>query len=218
MRAIALCLAIIPIIAACREPKTAEDECRNRNTLRRVGRGVSSAQNPVADTLEESRCDEIGREERAERKERAAEAKAERARRAELDRQTNAALAQIRSSPRVPEIGAPLAELKVICGRQRGQFFTKAPYVGCTVGGPAIFACQLDDDGNLVTRCDGYYEGADLSDSRRRIEEKLGQPERVGTSAEGFRIFIWAGGTVQLTMYDRGVRMTTATPGAAPRE
>jgi hypothetical protein len=148
-----------------------------------------------------------------------AEVKAREREDAEQQSAAAAQLATLRASPRTPELGATMAEVRVLCVHQRGVFIDKEERAatGCKVAGVTIFACTLNDD-NRVNRCDTYYEGGDLVSMRKRYEGDLGPPTSEDVSAEGFRIFTWESrtGTVSVTMYAKGVRVITARPQDQP--
>lgn len=208
------------VMASCTPAKSASEECRRQNAWRRVSR--SSNPNAVADALEDARCDQLEQNERVEARERKREEAAaaqEQARvNRELNQEVDARLAAIRTAPNAPELGGTMAEARALCEQQRGEFVQKGLTIGCKVGGPPIFVAVLDDDARIV-RIDTYYEGADLGMLRRKTESALGPIETEDVTPEGFRAFHWRRGTVVVSMYRRGVRLTrmNAEPEASPR-
>jgi len=198
----------------CAPAKTPSEACRRQAAANRMGR--SFAPDPRLDAIENIRCDEMEREERREAREDArekavAEAKAS-ARADAMNAALDAKLAEIRAAPKVPELGATVAEAKIMCTQQRGAF--SAPddngIYACRVGGPAIFICAADYDG-LTTRCDGFFEGSDIAESRARIERDLGPADQQSIEG-GVRVASWKRGRilVRAMMYDRGVRLSVA--------
>lgn len=121
------------------------------------------------------------------------------------------AVVAVRRSPRVPDLGATIAEMRTLCEQQRGSYVNRSSTIGCRVGADVLFACTLDSD-SRADRCDGFYETADVVASRRAVENALGNAPKESLSAEGYRVFEWANGneTVSVTMYSKGVRMTHA--------
>jgi hypothetical protein len=162
----------------------------------------------LANAVEDAHCDGVEALERAEEREDERDRRASDAETARLNAVTNAQLAEIRRLPKAPELGAPVAEAKAICAQERGQFLTKGNAYSCSVGGPFVFAGNFDGS-NRITRLDVYYEGADLAASRRKTEELLGPVESETLTPEGFRAFLWRGGTVAVAMYPKGVRLTS---------
>jgi hypothetical protein len=205
-----LLLGSSALVSACHhEPRTASEECYRRVALRRAFSGGRFDE--TAEAIQQTRCDAIASEERetAREEERRQEAsRAESEERAHDDAQHFAA---IRAAPRVPELGAMVPEMRATCEKQRAHFIQKsdAVYV-CRLVGATLFACTVDD--NLAAdRCDGYYEGAELTDARDRVAETLGPPTSKSVTG-GSRVFGWAGAglSVLVQMYPHGVRMTTS--------
>lgn len=147
------------------------------------------------------RCDDV-----AEARMRAAGASAER-----LSDDSDPAVVAVRRSPRVPEVGATVAEIRSLCQQQRAEFVNRSAVLGCRIRNDQIFACTLDTD-SRADRCDGYYESADIAASRQLVESKLGPPVHETVSGDGFRVFEWttSNETITLTMYAKGVLMTHA--------
>lgn len=207
MRAALLFLAIV----SCVPPQTQAEACHRQNAANRFGRSINRQNSAVANAVEDSRCDAIEREERADARERAsAESKAAAqrdARNAELDAQ----LATVRAAPSVPELGATTAEAKIMCERQRGNFAVAEGRFGCRVGGPVVFAGTVDD--GRIVQTDAYYEGADLGSARLKVSSALGSPRDEQVSPDGFRVFTWVepDRVVVLTMYAKGVRLSVQT-------
>lgn len=194
--------------------------CYTGSALAAAGRGMQGRQSATADALEGIRCDEIAREEAAERRERERrwrEQKAERtARRAQAVAQQERdaeQLAAIRSAPEVPELGATEKEAKAICWRQRGQARRVGFATVCRVGGKPIFAATLNDDGTF-DRVDAYYEGQTIGAMRKRMITALGEPEETKV-IDGFRVLLWKNGHIALAGYDLGVRTTFIVPTVA---
>lgn len=204
-------LIVLLLLVGCRPANTASEQCRNQAAAARFSRGLNRQSSATADALESMRCDALERDELVERRESArqhAQQSAEQRTRTDtMHRELDARLAEIRVAPNAPELGATLAEAKVICERQRGHFAAAPDAFGCTVGGPLVFAGTVDVA--RVTRVDTYYEGADLTTARMRIEKDWGPPERELVSAEGFRVFLWRNESVALTMYPKGVRLSS---------
>ena len=208
------CALLAASSLACAPAKTPSEACRRQAAANRMGRSFNP--DPRLDTIENIRCDEMEREERREAREDAREKAAAETKAAARTDAANAALdaklAEIRSAPKVPELGATVAEAKIICAQQRGAFVppdNEGIYV-CKVGGPIIFICTADYDG-VTTRCDGFFEGSDIQESRARIERDLG-PADGQTIENGMRVTSWKRGRilVRAMMYDRGVRLSVA--------
>lgn len=177
--------------------------------MNRWARSTNDRTNPVADAVENARCDALAQGERQEARAAAQERRATNAARTQQEQAAAAELASIRRRPEVPELGGTSAEARVLCERQRGAFSVNGESLACLVGGLPIFACATG--GARLVRCDGYYEDADLTASRRTVEERLGPPE-TETVADGFRVFSWKSSTVLMTMYPHGVRLSTILP------
>ncbi len=223
----ALWLFVMATLSGCApmyaRRETAAERCRSSAAASQVMRGFSGKQNPVATALEDGRCDALEAQERSVEHQRNQERSADVTRRAELDRQVDVALAEIRRSPNVPEIGATVREGAVICERQRGAYserigsgprFDDIAVVTCRVGGQPIFSCLVTE--GRTTRCDAFYEGGDLAEARRRLQASLGPAETETVSDDGFRVFTWRNGAVVLTMYATGVRVSTRTVSPEP--
>jgi hypothetical protein len=120
----------------------------------------------------------------------------------------DARLKEVRRSPKAPEIGATVAEARVICEQERGRFVEREAVIGCRVGEPAIFACQVED--GQAVRCDIYFEGGDLVAHRASAEKQIGPPGSETVSPDGFRVYDWPQAGYRLTMYPKGVRVTRA--------
>ncbi len=174
--------------------------------------------NATADAVEDMRCDVVEANEEATGRQRRADKQAEkasddqaRAAQDDSNRQLDAQLENIRRAPRVPELGATVAEAQVLCQQQRGAFVSHPSTLGCKIRGQTLFACTVDAGGQ-ADRCDGFYEAADFAATRRSVEAQLGQATHESVSGDGFRVFEWAGSkeSVIVTMYARGVRMTHA--------
>jgi hypothetical protein len=171
---------------------------------------------PTAEAIQDARCDALAQEERQVAREDARETReaeaAEDARSNEAARRDSARLAAIRAAPKVPELGSTIAESRVICEHQRGQFISKTDTTyTCRIVGLPLFACTIGD--SLRTdRCDGYYEGAELADVRQKVESKFGPPTSETVDA-GFRVFGWETESTSLyvKMYAQGVRVTTSS-------
>lgn len=186
------------------------------NVVQRMGRQPDAA----ANAIEDARCDALARDERNEARYQREEARRDRdehARAEAMSHRTDPELASIRANPRAPELGATLAEMRVICGGERGVLGRGDDWATCKVGGAAVFSCRLA--GEQATRCDVFYEGADLPASRRRVESGLGSPptsEAVNSS--GFRVFRWElpDRLVSVAMFEHGVRVSYARVAAEP--
>lgn len=200
MKRVALLLAVL---AACAEPQTPAGRCRSQAALARSGRMMGGRQSAEADALEQMRCDELERQERTERRVASREA-------AMAAEERERQLAVVRAAPTSPELGATIAEVRVLCERQGGVLAVEpsGPFV-CRVGGVSVFLGAVAD-GGYVVRVETLYEGADLVTERRRIEAQLGPAERETVSSEGFRVFVWASGRFTLSMYDKGVKVSRA--------
>lgn len=197
-------------LLGCAPAKSASESCRRGAAANRVSRSFSRAQNPVADAVEEARCDEMERDERRQARE---DSKEEAARAEEKQAQEDAAQARrraVRRNPKSPELRSTLAESRIICDRQGARFSADAGRYGCHLSGRLIFAGYLDETGE-TTRVDTYFEDGDVNEARRRVEGELGPPghEQV---VDGFRVFTWnlQTVTVLITSYERGVRWTLA--------
>jgi hypothetical protein len=206
------------LVAGCAGHQSRADACRTSNAFRRAGRGLQGKPNATADAVEDLRCDLVEANETATDRQRRAEAQAskaaddqERAAQQQSNRQLDAQLENIRRAPNVPELGATVAEAQVLCQQQRGAFISRTATLGCKIRGQTLFACSMDSGGQ-ADRCDGFYEAADFGATRRSVETKLGPAAKESVSADGFRVFEWAGTAeiVIVTMYARGVRMTRA--------
>lgn len=119
-------------------------------------------------------------------------------------------LLEIRKTPKPPQLGATVAEVKVICTNQRGIVVEREDVVGCRVGGEAIFACKHADQ--QMYQCDTYYEAGDLGAFEAATEKEFGPPPEVRVGPDGFRVFSWPGRGYVLTMYSKGVRVTLSKP------
>jgi hypothetical protein len=208
-------------LTGCGGSRSRADACYSSNAFRRAGRAMNHSQSATADALENMRCDEIAREERAEHKEaqrerREAEREREEERRhaAALNATTDAVLAEIRRAPEVPELGATEREAETICSRERGQHRRIRNVVVCSVGGPTVFRAAVNGQG-LVVRVDAYYEGQTLPAARDRLINSLGEPSEQRVTPDGFRLFLWKGGQIALTMYEQGVHTTVLTESEA---
>lgn len=207
-------LLFLSSFLACDTGGSAASRCRTANAFGRM----SQPANRTANALEDARCDELERQERAEARERAADSRAREAEKKQADAQISAAnaqidaeLAAIRRQPKVPELGSTPAEMRVLCTRQRGDFANQSSTVFCRVGGQMIFLCTFDTE-SRANRCDAYYEDGDFTRARRDTEARLGPAARESVSSEGFRVFQWSSGAefLVVTMYRRGVRITQA--------
>jgi hypothetical protein len=195
--AIAIAVVVMASIVMACGGRSGADGCRTQAAVNRGVRGMNRQQNASADALEQMRCDELEREERSEHQAKDAERN---------DRES--AQTRVRSFPKAPELNATSAEAKVICESQGGAFVEEGAVLGCRVGGPVIFAGKTKD-GRLV-KVDTYFERGDLAAARRNAETMYGPPESENVSSEGFRVFLWRAGTVAVTMYPKGVRVTVA--------
>lgn len=191
---------VLTCLLACAPARSPSEQCRQS-----LSAGASDR--------DRARCEAFEREERLH--DRRAEQEEERAykRQANAEVSLRRELAAIRQAPRVPAVGAELAEAQVMCDQQHGRYDVEPPNAHCRVAGVRIFACVVE--GEHVSRCDGFYEGADLATKRAELAKELGAPEREGEWM-GNRVVVWKGGIVTATTYARGVRVTRAKPDAAP--
>lgn len=201
--------------------QTKADNCRVGNAIGHMGQ----PKDRVAEAIEDQRCDNLAQQERQQRALDQIAEEARLARQAEQKRveaeatqqQQAANLAaeadadarqrETRAHPKIPELRATVSEARAICLQQSGKFVDDSA-LRCTVGGRAIFVCSVDRT-ERVERCDGFYEGAELSEVRRRTETQYGPATSGGVTRDGFRIFKWQadGIEVNLAMYEHGVRV-----------
>jgi hypothetical protein len=184
---------VLLLAVACSTPRSPSEACKQRGE--------------AAD-----RCEALAREEQFQAKQ--LEVEEERA----LDRQQDPILARelaaVRQAPRAPDLGGGIEDARVACDQQHGRYESVPPNGFCRVGGVRIFTCAVDAKERL-SRCDTYHEKADLLAKRAAMEKELGAPEREAEWS-GFRVFVWKKGTAAVAGYARGVRVTRATPEAAP--
>lgn len=207
---LAICVVCFAVSsAACRPARTASERCRKVNALSRMTTPQRD-RDRVAETLEDMRCDAMEHEERREARHREVLDREREAQTEDANRKLEAVIAEIRRAPRVPELGSTRIEVRVLCEQQRAALYEQGSVMTCAIRRVPLYTCTLDA-GNIVDRCDGYFEAADLAAQRGSMTAQLGQPNREGVSADGFRFFGWSAGerSVVITMYPRGVRVTT---------
>lgn len=185
---------VVLLLIGCRPAKTAEEECRRQNTINHIGDGFNRerstpAADSVARTLENSRCDEIGIRERAEKHQAELEKRQERVlnEARERDRQSKSSL--IRMAPKTIILGATLNEMRVICQNQTGNIRVFTDKVSCYVGEYSIIDAVFKDEQAVLV--DTYYEGSDVSETVSSASKVFGPYQQTGITDDGNRVFKW---------------------------
>lgn len=153
--------------------------------------GASGERDPIARQLAEARCDEIARDERAERAVREAEqARATEAAQAQVAVDAEAAH-RVRAMPMVPEFGETPLEAQDTCSAQGGVQGRPGPdgFVLCFIGGVMAFGVRFDASGRVFHRY-SRLEGTAATGLRDLVAQTSGPPHRE-VIEDGRRAWYW---------------------------
>lgn len=211
--------------------------CAGMSAYKRCQLAASFEQDPVARSVRLGNCEHIAnrefaenirREEHAEAQ-RAAEAKRDReelARAREHDRAVATERQRVRENPRVPDLGATVAESRQLCAAQNGDHMVRSSDDGerlfCLVGKDPIYGALVRAGEQGISHRTTFLENADLAAFRAEIEGKFGGADDVKIRGE-YRAWTWRreGLLVMLSSYEKGVTLTAVavpqpTPSAEP--
>lgn len=172
-----------------------------------------SARNLDATTrsVEALRCDQQRAEARADQRHREDRYDTRLVHNTNQREENRRAVANVRTAPRVPEVGGTLREAAMICESQGGisQADPRTHVRMCRVSGGLLYSFTIDEQ-SAITRVDAYYEGADVLAIVQRGRTRLGEPEV--HVVDGVRVFTWRGADIDrsVAVHDRGVRVSTS--------
>jgi len=212
-------ILVVAVVLATGCADDAASQCRIGNAFAQSGRALGGQTNYAANALENMRCDLIESEQRAEAREAAREA---RERRREQDRadaeQARASwmiaqkLRALRADPKSPSLDNTRHEAQSICTlatERRGEWIDQGDKIGCKVGGVAILACIVGDNGEMEG-CTKFREGADLGEVKTEFESDYGPPTSTDVNADDFHVYTWTTPTERITVrgYASGVSIS----------
>ncbi len=195
--------------SACGGVLSASDQCYAALASREMDSTTRS--------VEALRCDQARSEDRADQRHREDRYDVRMLHNTDHRAENRRAIANVRSAPRVPEVGGTVREAAMICDSQGGitQVDHRTQIRMCRVSGGLLYSFVVDGE-STITRVEAYYEGADVHEIVQRGRARLGEPEV--TVVAGVRVFTWHTPDLvrSVAVIDRGVRVTSSRREAQP--